>query len=873
MTSTVRRRPRSPLARNRGHAVTALALAAGLWLAPATPARAQVAGSIAVYPTASSLEVGSTRQFTAYVPISPNTVTWAVNGIPGGNTATGTISASGLYTPPKVIPSANTLTVSARSTAYPASIGSATLTLTRPVPYVWSVSPTRVTTGQFSISLNGANFASDSQVLIGGVAVTSTFVSSTKMLASSSAAAPGTLKVAVRQPAPGSVTSASVSLAVVAANMGVTVAPATASLMLGSSQAFASTVSGTANTAVTWSVNGVAGGSAATGTVSVAGFYAAPASMPSPATVTVRATSVANPAVFAQAVVTLVSPVSVTMTPTSATVQLGTTKAFTATVSGAANTAVSWSVNGAAGGSASAGTIDATGLYTAPSVMPSVSTVTVRAAAVANPSSTAQATVTLTSPPPPPVSLTAARFLEQSSFGPSPATLARVQQIGIDAYLDEQFAMPETQIPVPAGNGMGELRQWQLSNFTTSPDQLRQRVAYALSQIVVTSSNKLIYANEILPWMRLLSQHAFGNYRDLLHDVSMSPSMGKYLDLARSMKPGMAGGANENYPRELMQLFSIGTARLNQDGSPMVGSGGQPLATYDQNAVRQVALALTGWVYRNNAYEDFSGPMVPLAANHDTSAKAFLGCSLPAGQSVQQDLDGVIDCLMQHPNMPPFIATRLIRALVMSNPSPQYITRVANVFAGVNGGARGDLKATVRAILMDPEARNDVATATQGRLKEPILQTAGFLRALNGSFSSTNGLVYLFDHLGQMPLTPPSVFSWFSPLYRAPNSPLFGPEFQIYSPSEATLRGNVLYAMLQGNGGGDTTVDLTPFQAYGNDMPALVEAANQVLLYGRMPPEIKQALINAASPGYDASTRIATVLYLTALSGQYAVQY
>ena len=604
MTPTVRRSPRDPRAWRAGGVVTTVALAAGLWLASAASARAQVAGRIAVYPTSSSLEVSSTRQFSAYVPISPNTVTWAVNGIAGGNTTVGTISASGLYTPPKVIPSANALTVSARSTAYPASVGSATLTLTRPVPYVWSVSPSTVPTGQYSISLNGANFAPDSQVLIGGVVVTSTYVSTTKMLASSSSAAPGRMPVAVRQPAPGSVTSSSVSLSIVAANIGVAVAPTTASVMLGASQAFASTVTGTTNTSVTWSVNGVAGGSAAVGTVSATGFYTAPVNMPSSTTVSVRATSVANPVVFSQAAVTLVSPISVTMTPTAATVQLGTTKAFTIAVSGTANTAVTWSVNGVAGGSTTLGTIDATGLYTAPATMPSVNTVTVRASAVANPSSTAQAAVTLTSPPLPPVSLTAARFLEQSSFGPSPATLARVQQIGIDAYLDEQFGMPETQIPVPAGNGMGELRQWQLSNFTTAPDQLRQRVAYALSQIVVTSGNKLIYADEILPWMRLLSQHAFGNYRDLLRDMSMSPSMGKYLDLARSMKPGMAGGANENYPRELMQLFSIGTARLNQDGSPMLGSNGQPLPTYDQNTVRQVALALTGWVYRNNAYED-----------------------------------------------------------------------------------------------------------------------------------------------------------------------------------------------------------------------------------------------------------------------------
>lgn len=392
-----------------------------------------------------------------------------MNGITGGNPTIGTISAGGLYTPPKTIPPANILAVSARSTAYPTSVGSATLTLTRPVPYVWSVSPNPVTTGQFSISLNGANFAADSQVLIGGVAVTSTYVSATRMLASSMAAAPGTVQVAVRQPAPGSVTSSSVLLSVVAANIGVAVAPTAASVVLGATQAFGSTVSGTQNTAVTWSVNGVNGGSVAAGTISSAGFYTAPAVMPSPSTVAVRVTSVASPAVFAQA------------------------------------------------------------------------------------------TVRLTSPPPPPVSLTAARFLEQSSFGPSPATLARVQQIGIDAYLDEQFGMPETQLPEPAGNGMGELRQWELYNFTTSPDQLRQRVAYTLSQIIVTSGNKLVYANEILPWMRLLSQHAFGNYRDLLHDVSMSPSMGKYLDLARSMKPGMAGGANENYPRELLQLFSVGT--------------------------------------------------------------------------------------------------------------------------------------------------------------------------------------------------------------------------------------------------------------------------------------------------------------------------
>jgi uncharacterized protein (DUF1800 family) len=560
-------------------------------------------------------------------------------------------------------------------------------------------------------------------------------------------------------------------------------------------------------------------------------------------------------------------------------VAVGKTQAFVATVTGSANTAVTWSVNGVAGGSPAAGTVSVAGLYTAPAAMPPTNPVTVRAASAASATSFAQASVTLTMAPPPATSLTAARFLEQSSFGPTPATLASVQQLGIAAYLNQQFAMPETAIPTPASNSMGELRQWMLSNYTTAPDQLRQRVAYALGQIIVTSGNKLIYANEILPWLRLLSQHAFGNYRDLLRDVSMSPSMGKYLDLANSVKPTGASGANENYPRELMQLFTIGLWKLNQDGTQAIANG-SPVSTYDQTTVRQVALALTGWTYatapgatpRALNWEYFGAPMEMRPANHDTSAKTFLGCSLGASQSVQQDLDATIDCLMQHPNIAPFIATLLIRSLVMSNPSPAYVTRVANVFAGANGGVRGDLKATVTAILLDPEARADTATATQGRLKEPILQTAGLLRALNGRFSATNGLVYLYDYMAQAILAPPSVFSWFSPLYRVPNSPLFGPEFQIYSPTEATLRGNFMYSILTAPPG-DTIIDLSPFTPYGNDMPNLVEAANQILLYGRMPAGLRQALVAAASPGYDANARILTVIYLTALSGQYAVQF
>jgi hypothetical protein len=1029
----------------------------------------QVAGSMDVWPRNASVEVGTSRQFGAYVPISPNTIVWLVNDIPGGNATLGTISTSGLYQAPAIAPANNVLEIKARSTAFPSSFAATPLTVTRKYPWLWGASPSSVQTGSYQVSLNGSNFAPDSEAVANGVPLPTLYLSPTRLIATGTAPASGTIQFAVRQPAPGAVTGNAVSVQIKSGSVGVTVSPATANLALGQSRPFSATVTGTSNTgvtwsvngvtggsavlgtitsggvykapmampasptvviravssaapsvygqatvtlgaapnltvvvtpasaavqlggsqpfaatvtggdgsAVTWSVNGIPGGSATVGTISLAGLYSAPTTLPASPNVTVRATAVANPAAFADATVTLTSPppVTVTVNPATATVQVGASQAFAATVTGSANTAVTWSVNGLAGGSATVGTVSASGLYTAPATvpatptvilratsaanvlayaqatvtvvaaptanvavapptatvqlgqaqafaatvtgnantavtwsvnglaggsatvgtispagvytapvaMPASSTLTIRATSVAVPGSFAQATVTLVPVPVPPAPsglLTAARILEQTSFGPTPTSLAHVQQVGLTAYLDEQFALPETPIPTPSGNSLGALRQWALYNYSTAPDQLRQRVAYSLSQIVVCSGAKLPYADEMLPWLRLLSQHAFGNYRDLLLDVTRSPSMGKYLDLANSMKPGAGGGANENYPRELLQLFSIGLWQLNSDGSTATNALGQPIPAYDQETVRQVALALTGWTYatapgatpQNNNWEHFGAPMEARQQNHATEAKSFLGCDLPAGQTVEQDLASVVDCLMNHPNIAPFVATRLIRSLVKSNPTGGYIQRVAAVFDDNGYGVRGDLKAVVRAILTDAEARNDLAGPQDGRLKEPILHTAGFLRALGGGFGSGQQITYLYDYMAQAVLAPPSVFSWFSPLYRVPGTSLFGPEFQIYTPTEATLRGNLFYSFLSSSGG-DTTVDLTPFQPYGSDLPGLVEKVNQALLYGRMPEGMKQALVTAAAPGYDANTRIQTVLYLTALSGHYAVQH
>lgn len=977
-------------------------------------------GQIEVYHQTASVEIGTSRQFSAYVPLSPSTVVWSVNGIVGGNSTIGTVSNSGLYQAPVVAPSPSIVKVRATSTAYPDKFGESTVTITRPTPWIWGISPSPVSVGNFEIRLNGSNYKPDAQVRMNGMPLTTTYVSSTSLRAVGSAAAAGSVSITVYLPGPGEVTSQAFSLNVVAPTM--TVAPATVTLAGGASQAFTAsmsaiwqvngvtggtaatgtitaagvytapltpqvvtvkavstadasktasatvtvtappvtitpasatlltgaTVSFSSNMSVNWQVNGVTGGSASTGTITAAGVYTAPAT---PQSVTVRAVSTADASKTASAAVTVTAP-PVTITPTSATILTGATVSFSAntsvnwqvngvtggsaatgtitaagiytapstpqsvtvravstadaskialatvtvqlpvvTVSPAnvsvavgataaftANTSVTWQVNGIAGGNNAVGTISAAGVYTAPAVVPEPATVTVRAVNAANALSYGTATVTVTGPPPAVSRLSAGRFLEQAAFGPRPTDIARVQQIGINGWLDEQFALAENAIPDQASTGA--LRSWQLYQFVHAPDQLRQRVGYSLGQIIVTSLNKLNYANEILPWMRVLNRNAFGNYRTLLREVTLSPSMGKYLDLANSTKPTATSGANENYPRELMQLFSIGLWQLNNDGSQKLDGNGQPISAYDQTTVRQVALALTGWTYATAPggqpgllnWENFTGDLEPRPAYHDTTAKSFLGCSLPANQTIQQDLDATIDCVFQHPNTPPFVATRLIRSMVKSNPSPGYIGRVAAVFINNGAGVRGDLKAVVRAILTDAEARQDVPDATSGRLKEPLYFISSFIRANNGSIAMSNTIPYVYDNMGQSVLAPPSVFNWFSPLYRVPKSSLFGQEFQIYTPTEASLRANFLYQILTSQGG-EIVVDLTNFNAVAGNTTALLDEVDKVLFYGRMPAGVRNAITNAVTAAYDNNQRVQAAVYLAALSGQYAVQY
>ncbi len=477
---------------------------------------------------------------------------------------------------------------------------------------------------------------------------------------------------------------------------------------------------------------------------------------------------------------------------------------------------------------------------------------------------------------------TAVHFLEQATFGPTALDVATVQSIGPAAWLQQQLAMSES--PIPDGLDGNAVRAQVYLNMANGPDQLRQRAIFALSQTIVVSANKVGSGEELTPWMQLLSRNAFGNFHTLLREVSLSPTMGKYLDNVYNRKATTTTSPNENYARELLQLFSLGTWELNVDGSQKLDGAGNPIPAYTQATIASFARALTGWTYPprpgttsgNSNSEYFVGTLVPTstATRHDTDAKTLLGGSvLPAGQAAPQDLDGLLANIFQHPNVPPFVSTRLIRSLVTSNPSPAYVARVSNAFINNGAGVRGDLAAVLAAILLDPEALNPDATL-HGRLKDPILHVMGLGRALNAQLGDPNSFQYVFSNLSQRVLTPSTVFSFYSPTAKIISQPsLFGPEFQLYPPALAVQRANFIYGVLNGQFGSAYSVDMTPFRVLASDPAALVEKVNTALMMGRMSPALRQILIDATSAvsASDVTQRALGAVYLAAISSEYSV--
>ena len=258
------------------------------------------------------------------------------------------------------------------------------------------------------------------------------------------------------------------------------------------------------------------------------------------------------------------------------------------------------------------------------------------------------------------------------------------------------------------------------TNALYGPDQLRQRVAFALHQIIVVSGVDITLPSRLTPYLQVLDRNAFGNYRNLLQEITLNPAMGNYLDMAGNTSTN----PNENYAREVLQLFTIGLYQLNQDGTPVLDGSGQPIPAYDQNVVNAFARVFTGWNFATapaTGIVNYIDPLVATESRHDTKAKTLLqGVTLPPNQKAAKDLSDALDNIFQHPNVPPFISKQLIQHLVTSNPSPSYVRRVADVFTNNGSGVRGDLKAVVRAILLDPEAAaNPAPEAGKGHLRIP----------------------------------------------------------------------------------------------------------------------------------------------------------
>jgi uncharacterized protein (DUF1800 family) len=490
----------------------------------------------------------------------------------------------------------------------------------------------------------------------------------------------------------------------------------------------------------------------------------------------------------------------------------------------------------------------------------------------------------------------AARFLEQSTFGPTSASMSQLEQTGFTAFLNDQFTQPMSTYPDPASTvtSLASTQQVFFTNALTGNDQLRQRVALALSEIWVTSGNT-IPPQGMAPYMRLLTQDAFANYRAIMFDVTLSPAMGRFLDMVNNDKPNVAANthANENYARELMQLFTLGLYLTNQDGSLQHDSSSNPIPTYDQNTVQSFARAFTGWTYPTvppntpqiHNPQSWLGPMVAFDSNHDTQPKTLLsGTTLSTGQTSLQDLNGALDNIFNHPNIAPFVAKQLIQHLVTSNPSPAYVKRVADVFVSGNfqsfgSGQRGDMQAVIAAILLDPEARRGDSTSTanpgDGHLREPILFIANLLRAF-GATSDGAFPVGSASNMNQQPLFAPSVFNFFPPDFQIPGTTLLGPEFDLQTTAVTLVRINFVNSLVFGPLGAGTTVDFTPWANIASDPNQLVDALNALLLHGALSTSARSSIITAVNAVPSGSTqnmlRAKTAIYLIASSSQYQIE-
>lgn len=515
----------------------------------------------------------------------------------------------------------------------------------------------------------------------------------------------------------------------------------------------------------------------------------------------------------------------------------------------------------------------------------------------------------------------AARFLTQSTFGPTDASISAVRQEGYSAWIQRQLQAPQSfytarvvarsLVEEKSSRLVSAASQAFWESAVVGDDQLRQRMTYALSQIVVASdaagSPLQNRPTALAYYMDILSQNALGNYRDLLEEVTYSPAMGLYLTYLGNRKGDPENGRlpDENYAREIMQLFSIGLLELNPDGTPQSGN----IETYTNEDIVGLARVFTGLGYKgdrtrlNRADDDaLYSPMAIYPEEHSQLEKSFLGVTIPANTGAEESIDFALDTLFAHPNVAPFISRQLIQRLVTSAPSPAYVQRVASAFENgvytlpngdaIGDGRRGDLAATAAAILLDTEARQDVdaAPATFGKVREPVLRFLHWARAfeLRSARAEEDGLLPAMerpDRLGQHPFRAPSVFNFFRPGFVAPNSATSGsglvaPELQIENEASAVGYANIMSRYVRdktpeisGTSGDAFAPTFSAELPLADDVDALIDRLDLLLTYGRLTPETRERIRtileameireNSAEQDRDARVRMAVQLVVT----------
>jgi uncharacterized protein (DUF1800 family) len=673
---------------------------------------------------------------------------------------------------------------------------------------------------------------------------------------------------------------------------------------LGSTSQLSATVLNSTNTAVTWQVNGIAGGSSTVGTISATGLYTPPATIPSPNTVTISATTVATPLVSGSAGEAVLNPL-----PTVATAAITQNNGATTGLLDVLGTGfVSGSQLQAAGVTATTTFVSATELQATIPIATGATSVTIDVLNP-NPGSTASANATAAVSNLKATLQASARLLDQATFGPVLTDIQNVETIGLQGYLNQQFALPATlepdiATPPPTACATNTIpcqqsEWWQAA--ITAPDQLRQRVAFALSSMFVISTNS-VNARSVTTYQNLLTTDAFANFYTVMHDVTLSTGMGAYLNMLNSAKPGTINGvaqiANENYARENMQLFTIGIDMLNDDGTLQLDSSGNPIPVYTEAQVQAFARAYTGWTYATasggsptsypNNTANYDSPMAPVETQHDETAKVLLNSTLPAGQTAEADLTGALTDIFNHPNVGPFVCRQLIQHLVASNPSPAYVARVAAIFANNGSGVRGDMKAVIQAILMDPDARaGDTSPDFDGgHLREPMLYVTNVLRGLgftntdpNGYYSSLSNYSTL---LSEKPYTSGSVFNFFPPNYVIPGTTANAPEFSIENTASAMLRLTVADDLVN-NKISSFNVNLSATSALGmmasatgnatTDSTNLVIALGTIFMHGQIPAQMQTDIVNHVATIANIPERVRVATYLVITSSLYKIEH